>query len=90
MPIVLGFVGQARVKGRCVFSANMPYRPTPSLVALFARTGTTILNPRAPHTFKPRSSAAAFSYIDVARLTTEMENGSGSNQRRASSNTADG
>jgi hypothetical protein len=58
---------------------NMPYQPTPGLVALFTRTGTTIGNPRAPHTSKTHSRAA-FSYVEVAKQSAAMECGSGANQ----------
>ncbi|TVU02511.1 hypothetical protein EJB05_51996, partial [Eragrostis curvula] len=60
-------------------SPQVPYRPTKGLVAFFARTGTTISNPRAPHI--QTRALAAFSYVEIAKKG--MENG---NQQRGDAN----
>jgi hypothetical protein len=58
---------------------NVPYRPIPGLVALFARSGTWTANPRAPHT-RPQSAAAS-SYASVAETPTERANANGGTNR---------
>ncbi|TVU40757.1 hypothetical protein EJB05_14233, partial [Eragrostis curvula] len=54
-----------------VLGSDMPYRPTPGLVALFARTGTGCKLPRAPYSRSRLTTAAT--YVSVARRA--MENG---------------
>jgi hypothetical protein len=69
--------GLGRVPLRLCLSSSMLYRPTPGLVALFARTGTTIRNPRAPH-ITSRTNAT-FSFID-ATSSMNMDNDNANHQ----------
>jgi hypothetical protein len=47
--------GPTRCRRRWCPGPDLPYRPTSGLVAMFSRTGTSIINPRAPHTSIPRA-----------------------------------
>jgi hypothetical protein len=70
---------------------NVPYRPVPGLVALFARQSSCSVNPRAP-IVQPRA-VTGFSYVAVAMHPSENGRGnrvSGSQQRFGSSASGQG
>jgi hypothetical protein len=54
------------------FHPNMPYRPVPGLVALFARWASHSRNPRALHTHS--CAATSFSFVEVVRASMERGN----------------